>query len=55
MDRVLSEIPDEWLADEPEVGDAAKLRAAYGRWLAGRLQQSSLFLAEAERARARLV
>ncbi len=55
MEKVLSEIPDEWLADEPEVGNAAKLRAAYGRWLAGRLQQSSLFLAEAERARAQLV
>jgi hypothetical protein len=55
IDQVLSEIPDEWLADEPAVGNAAKLRAAYGSWLAGRLQQSSLFLAEAERARARLV
>ena len=55
MEKVLSEIPDEWLADEPEVGNAAKLRAAYGSWLAGRLRQSSLFLSEAERARAQLV
>jgi len=55
LGEVLSQIPDEWLAAEPEIGNAAKLRAAYGSWLAGRLQQSSLFLAEAERARARLV
>jgi len=53
--RIVSEIPEQWLVPEPEIGDASKLRAAYEAWLAARLQVSSLFVAEAKRARADLV
>lgn len=52
---IISEIPEEWLAPEPGIGNAAKLREAYQRWLVGRLQVSSIFISEAERARANLV
>ncbi len=53
--RVLAEIPDAWLASEPEVGDASNQRSAYASWLIKRAQSSSIFIAEAERARARLI
>ncbi len=55
LGEVVSGIPDEWLPAEPEVGDAAALKAAYRSWLGDRLQVSSLFVTEAERARANLV
>jgi hypothetical protein len=55
LGELLSGIPDEWLSAEPEVGNAAALKAAYRSWLAERLQVSSLFVTEAERARANLV
>jgi len=53
--RLLSAIPDQWLPPEADIGNASKLRAAYQTWLVDRLQVSSLFVAEAERARAKLV
>ena len=53
--EVISQIPEEWLTAEPEIGSPAKLRAAYQGWLAARLQVSSVFVDEAERARAKLV
>lgn len=53
--EVISHIPEEWLIAEPEIGNPAKLRAAYQSWLVGRLEVSSVFIAEAERARAKLV
>lgn len=55
ISAVLSDIPDQWLPPEPEVGDPSKLRAAYQSWLVERLKVSSLFVAESERARANLV
>jgi hypothetical protein len=53
--RLLSALPERWLPAEPDIGDASKLRLAYQTWLVDRLQVSSLFVTEAERARAKLV
>jgi hypothetical protein len=53
--RVLSEIPNEWLVHEPGIGDASDQRSAYANWLTNRAQMSSIYIAEAERARARLI
>jgi hypothetical protein len=55
IQQVVSAIPAEWLAAEPTLGDAPKLRAAYQTWLVDRLQLSSRFVDEAKRARAKLV
>ena len=44
-------IPDAWLPRDPTVGDAAGQRAAYVRYLSGRLQAPRVFVEEAERAR----
>ncbi len=53
--KIISDIPEEWLAPEPNIGNAAKLKDAYQKWLVDRLQASSIFISEAERARANLV
>jgi hypothetical protein len=53
--QVVSATPTEWLAPEPTVGDAPKLRAAYQTRLADRLQLSSVFIDEAKRVRSKLV
>jgi hypothetical protein len=55
IEPALSAIPDEWLAPEPTLGSAPKIRAGYQSWLAERLQLSSVFIDEAKRARAELV
>jgi hypothetical protein len=44
-------LPDEWLPDEPVIGDAAAQRAAYVRYLSRRLEAPRAFVEEAERAR----
>jgi HipA-like kinase len=48
---VVEAIPDEWLPDDPIVGDADGQRAAYIRYLARRLEAPRAFVEEAERAR----
>jgi hypothetical protein len=53
--RVLAGIPDDWLEGEPRFASPAEHRAAYARFLMRRLESSSLFLEEAERARGALV
>ena len=44
-------IPDAWLSDDPQVGDAEAQRAAYVRYLERRLASRGAFVEEAERAR----
>ncbi len=53
--RVLADVPDAWLADEPRFASPAAHRAAYVRWLERRLEAAPTFVEEAERARAALV
>ena len=53
--RVLAEVPDEWLGDEPRFATPSDHRAAYVRHLERRLAAAPLFVEEAERARAALV
>jgi len=55
LDRVLGDVPDDWLADEPRFHSRAGHRAAYAGHLRERLDASALFTEEAERARAALV
>jgi hypothetical protein len=55
IERVVAEVPDDWLAGEPRFASAAEHREAYARWLERRLEASPLFVEEAERARAALV
>ena len=52
--RVVAELPDAWLGGEP-FRDPAAHRAAYLAHLTGRLEAATLWLEEAERARAHLV
>ncbi len=56
LDRALFEglvagIPDLWLPDDPNAGDAEGQRAAYVRYLERRLAARARFVEEAERAR----
>ena len=53
--ELLAAIPDDWLVAGDAPGEPNETRAAYARWIAGRLEASSLFTAEAERARTALV
>jgi hypothetical protein len=55
IERVLGDIPDDWLADEPRFATPAAYRAAYAGWLTRRLASASVFTEEAERARVALV
>jgi hypothetical protein len=55
LERVLDEVPAEWLDGEARFADAAGHRAAYRRVLERRLSAASTFTEEAERARAQLV
>lgn len=55
IERVLAEVPDEWLTGEPRFGSPAEHRAAYADYFARRLEAAPIFLEEAERARAALV
>jgi hypothetical protein len=47
IEGTLALIPDEWLGDVPELGDAAAHRAAYARYLLSRLAEPRPFLQEA--------
>jgi hypothetical protein len=55
LERIVSEVPDAWLAGDARFGTAAEHRAAYVRHLESRLAAADVFLEEAERARAELV
>lgn len=55
IEAVLAEVPDEWLSGEPRFPSPDAHRAAYAEYLTRRLEASSLFEKEAERARATLV
>ena len=48
--RVLAEVPDDWLTDEPRFESPAAHRAAYARYLERRLAAAPIFTEEAERA-----
>ena len=45
-------VPDDWLAPDPSVGDAAAQRRAYVEYLLARLEARRAFVEEADRARA---
>jgi hypothetical protein len=51
IDRLVAEIPDDWLPDDPAVGEAGGQRSAYLSYLNTRLGAAP-FVAPAERARA---
>ena len=53
--ELLAALPDDWLVAADAPGDPAATRAAYAKWLAGRLAAAPTFAAEAERARTALV
>lgn len=50
---IVASVPEEWLDPDPDVGDAAALRAAYLTYLEERLNGPRAWLAEAEAARQR--
>ena len=45
-------LPDDWLATDPVIGDAASQRRAYVDYLLARLAARTAFVEEADRARA---
>jgi hypothetical protein len=51
FERLAAAIPDLWLPDDPNAGDADGQRAAYARYLERRLAGRQRFVEEAERAR----
>jgi hypothetical protein len=51
LDELAALLPDPWLADEHDPGDAATRRAAYADYLEARLASPRAFAQEAERAR----
>jgi hypothetical protein len=55
LERVLAQVPDEWLAGEARFASPAEHRAAYVRHFERRLEASPVFVEEADRARATLV
>ena len=55
IQKVLAEVPDDWLTDEPRFATPAEHRAAYARYLERRLAAAPVFTEEAERARHALV
>lgn len=55
IERILESVPDGWLRADDGPGDAPATRAAYAAWLRARLDHTTIFTAEAERARAALV
>jgi hypothetical protein len=52
IQSIVELIPDEWLGNEQQFGDAAQHRAAYVEYLLGRLEAPRSFVLEASRARA---
>lgn len=55
VQRVLAEVPDDWLGGETRFESPKEHRAAYARYLERRLAASAVFTQEAERARDALV
>jgi hypothetical protein len=53
--RVLDEVPDAWLADEPRFATPSDHRRGYVGHLSRRVEAAPIFVAEAQRARAELV
>ena len=53
--QIVAEIPADWLADDPAIGNADEQRAAYLGYLTARRDASELFVEEALHARAQLV
>jgi len=51
IDGVVSQIPDAWLADDPDGATPADSRAAYARFLSARIEAPRAFVEEAARAR----
>jgi len=51
FERVLAEVPDAWLTDEPRFSTPAQYRMAYADYLERRLAAAPVFVEEAERAR----
>jgi hypothetical protein len=47
LERVVAGIPDEWLADDPRIGDADAQRRAYVAYLTARLEARDAFVAAA--------
>jgi len=52
---IVAEVPGDWLADDPAIGNAEDQRAAYLGYLTARRDASELFVEEALHARAQLV
>jgi hypothetical protein len=52
---IVADVPAEWLADDPAIGDAEAQRAAYLAYLIARRDASRVFVEEALHARSQLV
>jgi hypothetical protein len=52
---IVAEIPADWLADDPAIGNSDEQRAAYLAYLTARRDASEHFVEEALHARAQLV
>lgn len=52
LERLVADLPDDWLPRDPVIGDAAAQRAAYVRYLLRRLEAPRPFVEDADRARA---
>ncbi len=55
LTAILAAIPDDWLGADSPVGGPESQRAAYLAYLLARLESASIFVEEAEHARAQLV
>jgi len=51
LEDIVAAIPDDWLAPDPLIGDAAAQRRAYVRYLSSRLEAPRPFVDAADRAR----
>jgi hypothetical protein len=52
LQQVIAQVPDDWLQGPDAWSDAQTQREAYLQWLCTRLEQRSVWLTEAVRARA---
>ena len=50
LEGIVSVLPDDWLADDPRIGDADAQRRAYVAYLTARLDARDAWTAEADRA-----
>jgi hypothetical protein len=55
LERTVGFIPDAWLSGEAGFPSPDRHRAAYVEWLVARRDAATIFIAEAERARAQLI